>query len=420
MNEIKIFSFSGSGENGRNCYALQTEQGIILLDCGVKRETVGEQVGFYPPLTEEVASQVRMVFLSHCHEDHSAALPMLYHLGYNGEVYAAQETIDAAPGMIRKWMAYVEKQGGSLPFPQSAAEKIRFSPLSLGSNLVNGLPVEVGRSGHVLGGVWFQFPVQGKKVLYTGDMTLQPSSLAVDLPEPCDAAIMNCAYAGQCISQEKQYQKLLELIETTACAGGKVLLPLPPKGRGSDVLKLVSAHGFGVPVFVEEQIVTCYQELQKKSLWLSQADEQGTCAANLTIVKNENERQQALNTAGGAVYLASDGMLTAPDGLVYFNALKADGNSLVIITGHAAAGTVGAGLFDEEYRRKNDVSVRAEKIICKVHLDEQDALSLQERLGFKKVILFHAIKEKNKSLLESFKERNIEALASSLPQTITL
>ena len=251
-------------------------------------------------------------------------------------------------------------------------------------------------------------------------MTLQPSSLAVDLPEPCDAAIMNCAYAGQCISQEKQYQKLLELIETTVCAGGKVLLPLPPKGRGSDVLKLVSAHGFGVPVFVEEQIVTCYQELQKKSLWLSQADEQGTCAANLTIVKNENERQQALNTAGGAVYLASDGMLTAPDGLVYYNALKADVNSLVIITGHAAAGTVGAGLFDEEYRRKNDVSVRAEKIICKVHLDEQDALSLQERLGFKKVILFHAIKEKNKSLLESFKERNIEALTGSLPQTITL
>ena len=84
------------------------------------------------------------------------------------------------------------------------------------------------------------------------------------------------------------------------------------------------------------------------------------------------------------------------------------------------AGTVGAGLFDEEYRRKNDVSVRAEKIICKVHLDEQDALSLQERLGFKKVILFHAIKEKNKSLLESFKERNIEALTGSLPQTITL
>lgn len=420
MNEIKIFSFSGSGENGRNCYALQTEQGIILLDCGVKRETVGEQVGGYPPLTEEVASQVRMVFLSHCHEDHSAALPLLYYLGYNGEVYAAQETIDAAPGMIRKWMAYVEKQSGTLPFPQSAVEKIRFSPLSLGSNLVNGLPVVVGRSGHVLGGVWFQFSVQNKKILYTGDMTLQPSSLAVDLPESCDAAIMNCAYAGQRISQEKQYQKLLELVETTVCAGGKVLLPLPPKGRGSDVLKLVAAHGLDVPVFVEEQIFTCYQELQKKSLWLAQADEQVTGNANLTIVKNENERQQALNAVGGAVYLASDGMLTAPDGLVYYNALKADGNNLIIITGHAAAGTVGAGLFDEEYRRQNDVLVRAEKIICKVHLDEQDALSLQEWLGFKKVILFHAIKEKNKSLLERFKERNIEALASSLPQTITL
>lgn len=163
MNEIKIFSFSGSGENGRNCYALQTEQGIILLDCGVKRETVGEQVGFYPPLTEEVASQVRMVFLSHCHEDHSAALPMLYHLGYNGEVYAAQETIDAAPGMIRKWMAYVEKQGGSLPFPQSAAEKIRFSPLSLGSNLVNGLPLRLAAAVTFLAACGSSFPFRAKK-----------------------------------------------------------------------------------------------------------------------------------------------------------------------------------------------------------------------------------------------------------------
>lgn len=60
-------------------------------------------------------------------------------------------------------------------------------------------------------------------------MTLQPSSLAVDLPEPCDAAIMNCAYAGQCISQEKQYQKLLELIETTACAGERSSFRCRPK-----------------------------------------------------------------------------------------------------------------------------------------------------------------------------------------------
>ena len=32
---VKLYSIGGSGENGRNCYAVEWTDGAILLDCGV-------------------------------------------------------------------------------------------------------------------------------------------------------------------------------------------------------------------------------------------------------------------------------------------------------------------------------------------------------------------------------------------------
>ena len=80
MNNVYLSAFGGSGENGRNCYLIGIGDEFILLDCGVKREIVNGQVGFYPSLTKELVSKIKAVFLSHCHEDHVAGLPLLYEL----------------------------------------------------------------------------------------------------------------------------------------------------------------------------------------------------------------------------------------------------------------------------------------------------------------------------------------------------
>ena len=80
MNNVYLSAFGGSGENGRNCYLIGIGDEFILLDCGVKREIVNGQIGFYPALTKELVSKIKAVFLSHCHEDHVAGLPLLYEL----------------------------------------------------------------------------------------------------------------------------------------------------------------------------------------------------------------------------------------------------------------------------------------------------------------------------------------------------
>lgn len=67
-----------------------------------------------------------------------------------------------------------------------------------------GLRIETGRSGHVLGGYWYIFTINGKQ-----------------------------------INQQEQYAALRESVKTCVESGGKVMLPVPPKGRGIDITILI-------------------------------------------------------------------------------------------------------------------------------------------------------------------------------------
>lgn len=93
-------------------FAIGMGDEFILPECGIKREFVDGQVGFYPTLTKGIVSKIKVVFLSHCHEDRVAGYPLLYELGDRGKVYATAEIIAEALGFVKKWMGFVEKNHG--------------------------------------------------------------------------------------------------------------------------------------------------------------------------------------------------------------------------------------------------------------------------------------------------------------------
>ena len=377
MSNVYLSAFGGSGENGRNCYTIGVDNEFILLDCGVKREIVDGQVGFYPALTREIVSKIKAVFLSHCHEDHVAGLPLLYELGYTGKVYGTRETIAETMGFVKKWMGYVDKNHGVLPFKPESADLIRLEPLELGAQEIEGIQLETGRSGHVLGGVWYIFAIDGKRLLYTGDMCREPGVLAFDQPGACDAAIMNAAYAGKKIVQSAQFDALLNSVKTTALAGGKVLLPVPPKGRGIEIAQFLGAQlaDTDIPVYVESAVEKSYKQLATQEAWIKPGI-LSEFPASLHVLGTDEERAAALAVGGGAVYITPDGMLSTELGLMYFAALKGDAANKVIISGHAAKGTAGAGALDDAYRAANGVKAEGEKIVFKVHMDDDDIVEM--------------------------------------------
>ena len=410
---VKLYSIGGSGENGRNCYAVEWSDGVILLDCGVKREIIGDKIGDYPLLTKDFVSKIKFVLLSHAHEDHSAALPLLYNMGYEGKIYASSPTASSTLKFVNKWRNFVKDNNGTTPFTDEDIEKINFGILNIGENTIDGVDIFVGRSGHVVGGIWFEISVEGKKIFYSGDIVKEAMLLKNDKPSKCDAAILNCAYAGKVLKQEEQYNSLFEAVNSTVAKGGKVILPLPPNGRGCDIYKFLSEKFNDVTLYVDKEIIENYKKLSTMTEWVKEFD--NTVELNNVVeISTMEDREEVCKKDEPAVILTQDGMLTAAQGKYYFERLKSDARNKVIITGHAAKGTVGGEIFNEEYCINNSINLEKDHIIFKVHLDDEDAVLYNKYLEAKTIVLFHAIKEKTTNVISKLSETGAKAMCLTL------
>lgn len=412
--KVYLSSLGGSGENGRNCHLIEYNDKMILLDCGVKREVIDGVVGFYPALTSEIVKKISCVFLSHCHEDHCASLPLLYHLGYKGKVYATKETILETPGFMKKWATFVLKQNGKLPFNEEDIDKVDLVPLDLGENYIDDFKVTLGRTGHTLGASWFLFEILDKKVLYTGDMVLESATLATDLPPYCDGAIMNGAYAGKILSQKNQYEKLKDACEKTCALNGSVLLPIPPKGRGIDMTLYLDQNLKDETIYVEKSVIDSMNNLIKNKMWLKE-NLYTTLSSKIHIISSPQERKEAIFKNKG-IYITGDGMITTDIGIEYYQGLKGNENNRILITGHAAKGTIGAGVLEEDYCLEHGVKSNNEKIIFKVHLDDDDIYYLCKHTNVKKVVLFHSDAINNENIQVRLLKENIEVKTLLYPE----
>ena len=416
---IKLYSLGGSGENGRNCYAIEWKDGAILLDCGVKREIDGECIGKYPRLTKEFISKIKFVLLSHAHEDHCASLPLIYNLGYKGKIYASEPTSEMAPNFMNKWKNFVIENNGKLPFTYEDIKKVEFKNLKIGINIIENIEIIVGRSGHVVGGIWFIIKIKDKNIFYSGDIVREPMLLYNDKPFEVDAAILNCAYAGKVLNQSEQYQLLIDSIRKTLLIGGKIILPLPPNGRGCDIYRFLLENIKDEKIYVDREIITSYKKLISMKEWVKIKDD-NILAENVVIIDTMEERKEVCLKNIPGVILTQDGMLTAAQGKYYFENLKKDEKNKVIITGHTAKGTVGAEIFSEDYIKKNLVKLQRERIIFKVHFDDMDVIEYNCYLQAKTIILFHSEKEKTKNIISKLKSDNVNAICLDIGEIYRL
>ncbi len=81
MSLIKVIPLGGTGEIGKNCTVVETENDIILVDCGISfphEEPYGVDI-VIPDFTylKENKSKLRGIVITHAHEDHIGALSFL-------------------------------------------------------------------------------------------------------------------------------------------------------------------------------------------------------------------------------------------------------------------------------------------------------------------------------------------------------
>ncbi|MBR2546378.1 MAG: MBL fold metallo-hydrolase [Erysipelotrichaceae bacterium] len=385
---ITVKSLGGSGEDSRNCFLIESDDLTVLFDCGVRREIASvERV--YPLLTEQIARKLDAVIISHAHEDHTVALPYLYHLGYRKPVYASRETIERIPGFLNKWADYVEKNNGTLPFERKDIDKLTY-------RTVDELDLDLtwGRSGHMIGSLWYLLTLEGRKILYTGDITFDAMLLETDSLPECDVLITDSAYRDQKLNQKKQYEKLREAARHTS---GRLLLPVPANGRGIDIFEYLKP--LGLNLFVEKNIEKNAARLFTRDYWLNGTEQ---TSGTYTVVTDGIRCSDMPGT-----YLFADGMMTSEVSLAYFETVRNDPESSIIITGHSAKGTLANDLLNH---RIENTDLTIQQLTIKVHLDKYDVLKAAGTTGARQIMLFHAAAEKCTSLIDSLKAAGVEVI----------
>jgi ribonuclease J len=96
-NRLRVIPLGGAGEVGRNCWVLEYDDDIIVLDMGVmfpESEMLGVDL-ILPDVTylQERKATIHGVFISHGHEDHIGALPYLLPLIGYPPVYGTTLTL---------------------------------------------------------------------------------------------------------------------------------------------------------------------------------------------------------------------------------------------------------------------------------------------------------------------------------------
>jgi ribonuclease J len=97
MNKnLKIFALGGLGEVGKNCYCLEKNDDLIIVDCGVKFLNNNNLAnGTIPNFAylQENKHKIKGLFVTHGHEDHIGGIPYLLQLIPNIPIYGSEFSI---------------------------------------------------------------------------------------------------------------------------------------------------------------------------------------------------------------------------------------------------------------------------------------------------------------------------------------
>ncbi len=221
---MNIDLMGGFGEKGRTSVAVESHGHRILLDAGIKVGASGPQ--YYPVFGDGVAG-LEALFISHAHEDHVGALSRLLAMGYAGPIFMTQETFDETPSTLS---GYADPQDfEACPLPKNRVEF--FTP---GETLeVGKFSIGTGRSGHVVGGVWFHVADGESSAVYSGDVVPRSSVFMMDAIPECDLLILDASYGADPVSGAERASEIAQWIgrHQSGC-----LLPTPLSGRSLELI----------------------------------------------------------------------------------------------------------------------------------------------------------------------------------------
>ena len=369
MNRPLSLTFLGGvGTVTGSKYLLSSGETLALIDCGLFQGFKQLRLRNWKPFPVDPA-KIAAVLLTHAHIDHSGYLPLLVKNGFSGRIVCTEATAELCKillpdsgYLLEKDAEFANRHGFSKHHPalplytrrDAEASLDRLAPQPFGRpQRISGMNVEFLPAGHILGAAIIRIGVEGRTLVFSGDLGRAHSATMVD-PTPishADYLVVESTYGDRTHERRDPEDALADVVNRTASRGGTVVIPAFAVGRTQVLLhhfaRLKSAGRIPrLPIFLDSPMAVNASEIfcaHAEDHRLSPAECRAASAA-AHYIRDVEESKALDQNAMPKVIISASGMATGGRVLHHLKVFAPDPRNTILLTGFQAGGTRGAAL----------------------------------------------------------------------------
>lgn len=366
----------------------------ILVECGQYQGLKELRSRNWEPFPIDPRT-VDAALITHAHLDHCGLLPKLVREGFEGKIHCTSDTArlaaivlaDAAK-MQMEDAEYAARKGYTeqkVPRPlfdeRDASEAITLlspHPFHSEVEIAPNVFVTFHRAAHILGSSFIELKIDGKRILFSGDLGRKNHPLLSDpdsIPSgEIDALLVESTYGDR--SHKPVGDALPDVINRTIKRGGTVLIPAFAVDRTEVILhrlkELIAKGAISkVPIFVDSPMALASLDVYREAfegdaidIDLKIAVEGDPFDAEFYRAARTVEESKAIaELRTPSIIVSASGMATGGRVLHHLRRTLPDSRNTVILVGYQSVGTRGRALADGATTLKlfgSAIEVRAE------------------------------------------------------------
>ncbi len=277
--DIYFMPLGGGQRVGASCYYLRIGGLNLILDAGIGTERgMVFEPDLYPllslPFIHSVG-QINQIYISHAHGDHVGYLLKLMKEADRADVYMTEITALLAEYQLYDQAFLAGAQGDE---DKRLAARHLFDKVTTVHYMQS---MDFGRykatffcAGHIPGAMMILFECGKRKILYTGDYSLEstPMTGGCVLPEglKIDTMIM-CGLHAKHPDYKKKADRLFKTVQYVLRLAGQkrrsVLCYVPHLSKGIEFIKTLHAYNTrNVPVYIDRSVLGVVEKMEQLSV----------------------------------------------------------------------------------------------------------------------------------------------------------
>lgn len=386
---MKLTFLGAAGTVTGSSYLLESNSGEqIMIDMGMFQGSHELNALNYRPITFHPENLIGAI-LTHAHLDHCGRLPLLHKHKFNRKIYMTGATRDltelslidtAKIGKENREGALFETEDATALFPRFEIVDYH-EPFQIGPFRVTFID-----AGHILGSASLIIEIDGKRIVFSGDLGNTPQDLIrpTEYLDEADIVIMESTYGDRIHPEEDPFIQIQKEINAIEEVHSTLLIPSFSLERTQEILhkidhlkrnNLVNSE---TPVFLDSpmaeratEIFKRFTELYNKELAEHVRRDDPFDFPGLVLIENSKQSAQIRRDSGAKVIIAGSGMMTGGRILNHAIEFLPDANNRILFVGYQAEGTVGRAILEGE----KEVHIYDQRVEVRAQVAETQAMS---------------------------------------------